>query len=261
MKTEGQPRINWRERFFAFSIHFAATLALAAIAAALIFFLWFPHPFETMIGGTELFMLVVGCDLALGPLLSLVIYNTQKSRFKLVFDYTVVGVVQLAAMVYGVLIVAGTRPVYVAFNKDRLEVVTARDIEDSELAAARDPRYSRLPWNGPRLVYVDVPREDQQDALLQSVAGREEHQRPKFFAPYEQGLAAILKRARPVSRITKKFPDTAPRFDAAMAELRDIPPERIAALPVRHRNGFWTALIDTETGMPVAYVPVDPYGD
>ena len=261
MTTEKRAVINWRERFVAFSIHFAATLALAAIAAGLIFFLWFPHPFETMIGGTELFMLVVGCDLALGPLLSLVIYNTRKSRFKLVMDYTIVGVVQLAAMVYGVLIVAGTRPVYVAFNKDRLEVVTARDIEDSELAAARDPQYSRLPWHGPRLVYIDVPREDQQDALFQSLAGREEHQRPKFFAPYEQGLAAIRKRARPVSRITKKFPATAPQFDIAMAELGDIPRERISTLPVRHRNGFWTALIDTATGMPVAYVPVDPYGD
>jgi len=253
--------INWRERFVAFGIHFAATLGLAAIAAALIFFLWFPHPFETMIGGTELFMLVVGCDLALGPLISLVIYNSQKSRFKLVMDYTIVGLVQIAAMIYGVLIVAGTRPVYVAFNKDRLEVVTARDIDDSELAAARDPRYSRLPWNGPRYVYISVPREDQQDALLQSVAGREEHQRPKFYAPYEQGLAEIRKRAKPVSRIIKKFPQTAPLFEEAARDLKNIPRDRIATLPVRHRNGFWTALIDITTGQPVAYVAVDPYGD
>jgi len=252
--------INWRERFVAFSIHFVATLGIAAIAAALIFLLWFPHPYETMVGGTELFMLVVGCDLVLGPLISLVIYNTQKPRSKLILDYTIVGVLQVAAMAYGVFIVAGTRPVYVAFNRDRLEVVTARDIDDSELALARDARFATLPWNGPRLVYIKVPREDQQDALLQSVAGREEHQRPKFFAPYEEGLADIRKRARPVSRIVAKFPDTRPQFDAALAEVR-IPPERIGALPVRHRNGFWTALIDTETGIPVRYVPVDPYGD
>jgi len=252
--------INWRERFVAFSIHFVATLGIAAIAAALIFLLWFLHPYETMVGGTELFMLVVGCDLVLGPLISLVIYNTQKPRSKLILDYTIVGVLQVAAMAYGVFIVAGTRPVYVAFNRDRLEVVTARDIDDSELALARDARFATLPWNGPRLVYIKVPREDQQDALLQSVAGREEHQRPKFFAPYEEGLADIRKRARPVSRIVAKFPDTRPQFDAALAEVR-IPPERIGALPVRHRNGFWTALIDTETGIPVRYVPVDPYGD
>jgi hypothetical protein len=31
-------------------------------------------------------------------------------------------------------------------------------------------------------------------------------------------------------------------------------------LPVRHIKGFWTALIDTQSGRPVAYVPFDPYG-
>lgn len=253
--------INWRERFVAFTIHFIATLGVAAIAAALIFFLWFPHPLETMVGGTELFMLVVGCDLVLGPLISLVIYNSQKSRNKLILDYTIVGLLQVAAMAYGVFVVAGTRPVYLAFNADRIEVVTARDIEDSELAQARDPRYSRLPWNGPRFVYVKVPPEDRQDAMFQSLAGREEQQRPKFFVPYEEGLEVIRARARPVSAITRRFPATAPQFDAAMAKIEGIPAGRIAALPVRHRKGFWTALIDTATGKPVQYVAVDPYGD
>ncbi len=122
--------INWREKFLAFAIHFVVTAAFGACAAALIFLVWFPHPFATMIGGTELFLLVVGCDLALGPLLSLVVYSSRKSRGKLVFDYVVIGVLQLAAMLYGVYIVAGTRPVYVAFSMDRFEIVTARDIED-----------------------------------------------------------------------------------------------------------------------------------
>ena len=70
--------INWREKFRAFFIHFLATTALGACAAALIFLVWFPHPFATMIGGTELFVLVMGCDLVLGPLMSLVICSKPK---------------------------------------------------------------------------------------------------------------------------------------------------------------------------------------
>jgi hypothetical protein len=61
--------IVWREKFIATAIHFLVTLALAACAAALIFLVWFPSPFATMIGGTELFLLVVGCDRARGPLI------------------------------------------------------------------------------------------------------------------------------------------------------------------------------------------------
>jgi hypothetical protein len=103
--------IVWREKFIATAIHFLVTLALAVCAAALIFLVWFPSPFATMIGGTELFLLVVGCDLALGPLISLINYNSRKSRPKLNFDYTVVGVVQISALVYGIIVLDGARPV------------------------------------------------------------------------------------------------------------------------------------------------------
>jgi hypothetical protein len=252
--------IKWRERFVAFAIHFVATLALGAGAAALIFLVWFPDPFQTMIGGTQLFVLVVACDLVLGPLISLVIYDSSKSRRQLIFDYLVIGTVQIAAMIYGVIIVAGTRPVYVAFNKDRLEVVTARDISAAELAAATDPAYARLPWDGPHFVAIRVPAVDQQDAMFQSLSGNEEHQRPKFFVPYDAALEEIRRRAKTVTALTGKFPAVTAQFDAAVRELA-IPAERVRWLPVHHRQGFWTALIDNENGRPVDYVPFDPYGE
>ncbi len=250
--------IVWREKFLATAIHFLATLSVAAIAAALIFLVWFPDPLQTMIGGTELFMLVVGCDLALGPLLSLVVYNSRKSRRKLIFDYTVVGVLQIAAMVYGVTIVAGTRPVYVAFSSDRLEIVTARDIEDKELAAARDPAYGTLPLTGPRYVGIAVPNAEHNDALFQALSGNEEHMRPKFYVPYESQLARIRSQAKPIEALTQKKPGSKPLLEAAMRGV-SIPAARVRWLPVHHREGFWTALIDIDDGKPVAYFDFDPY--
>jgi len=251
--------IVWRDRFVAFAIHFLLTLALGALAAALIFLVWFPDPFQTMVGGTKLFELVVVCDLVLGPLISLVIYDKSKGRRKLVIDYTIVGVVQLAAMIYGVYIVAGTRPVYVAFSKDRIEVVTAREIDKRELAAARNPAYADLPLTGMRFVAIQVPAEDQQDALFQSVAGNEEHQRPKFYAPYETALDEMRRRAQPVAALAAKFPEAAPLLQAAMRRVK-LPAERVRWLPVHHRMGFWTALIDTQDGRPIDWVAFDPYG-
>ena len=250
--------IVWREKFLATAIHFLVTLALAAVAAALIFLVWFPDPFETMIGGTELFMLVVGCDLALGPLLSLVIYNSRKSRRELVIDYAVVGAVQLAAMIYGVFILAGTRPVYVAFSGDRIEIVTARDINDTELAAAKDPKYGSLPFTGPRHVAIVVPVADHNDALEQSLAGNEEHMRPRFYAPYESALPEILEHAKTIQYLEKKHPSSKPLLDAAVANI-GIPAARVRWLPVHHFRGFWTALIDVNDGKPVGYVDFDPY--
>jgi len=251
--------IAWRTKLFAFSLHFLATAVLAAIAAALIFLIWFPAPFARMVGGTELFMLVVGCDVVLGPLLSLVIYDPRKTRLALIVDYSVVGVVQLATLVYGVYIVAGTRPVIVAFNRDRLEVVTAREINAAELAAARAPQYRSLSLGGPRYVSIEVPKADQQDALFQSVAGNEEHQRPKFYVPYEAALTQIRKRARTIAVLEKKFPGYAPALDAALRE-SGLGLNTARWLPVHHRNGFWTAIIDPQSGRPLRYAAVDPYG-
>lgn len=250
--------IVWREKLIAMAIHFGVTAILAGIAAALIFFVWFPAPFHTMIGGTELFMLVVGCDLALGPLLSLVIYDSRKSRRELITDYTIVGFIQIAALVYGVYIVAGTRPVAVAFVKDRIEIVTARDVSADELAAARDPQYASLPWTGPRHVNVVVPEADQQEALFASLAGKEEMTRPRFYQPYETAVPEIRKRAGSLDELVAKHPESKSAIDSAVAGV-DVPGERLRWLPVRHRKGFWTALIDTDTGRAVGYIALDPY--
>lgn len=250
--------INWREKIIATGVHFAVTLVLAGIAAALIFFVWFPDPFQTMIGGTELFLLVVGCDLALGPLMSLVIYNSRKSRRELVTDYSIVGLLQIAALVYGVLIVAGTRPVYVVFNTDRYEVVTARDIDERELAAARDPKYRQLPWTGPRLIAVDVPAAEQQDALFQSLSGNEEHQRPRFYVPLASKVETIRARLKPIEALEADKPASKPLLQSAIAEL-DLPAGQLGWLPARHRKGFWTVIVRRDDGEPVAWVDFDPY--
>ena len=64
-----------------------------------------------------------------------------------------------------------------------------------------------------------------------------------------------------MAELEKKFPAYKPQLDAAV-QAAGIPAERLRWLPVRHRNGFSTALIDIETGKPVRYVEdVDPYGE
>lgn len=250
--------IVWREKLIATAIHFCVTAVLAAIAAALIFLVWYPPPFQKIMGGTELFMLVVGCDLVLGPLLSLVVYNSRKPRRQLVIDYSIIGIIQLGALVYGVIIVADTRPVAVAFSGDRLEIVSARDVSEENLADARDPQYATLPWTGPRYVYIDVPPAEHDDALFASLGGNEEHMRPRFYRPYEFAQPEIRRRAGQLDALAAKHPQAKSLIDAAVVAA-DVPASRLRWLPARGITGFWTALIDSDTGWPVGYIALDPY--
>jgi hypothetical protein len=202
-------------------------------------------------------MLVVGCDLALGPLISLVIYNSRKTRRKLIIDYAIVGAVQITALVYGIFVLAGSRPVYVAFSADRLEVVTARELSDKELEAAQDP-YKKLPVTGPKLVGVNVPVTERSDALLESVYGVDEYLRPRFYVAYESKLETIRAKAKTIEALEKQHHASKPLLDAAIRDA-GIPAERIRWLPVHHAKGFWTVLIDIDDGKPVAWADFDPY--
>ena len=129
---------------------------------------------------------------------------------------------QIAALVYGVYVVAGIAPGRTwRSTADRIEIVTARDISDGELAAARDPRTGRLPVTGPRFVSVDVPAADRNDALFeQALSGNEEHVRPKFYVPYEVAAATrILAHAQTARRTRDEAPASKPLIEAAMREV------------------------------------------
>jgi hypothetical protein len=227
--------IVWRDKLLAFGIHFIVTAALAACAAAIIFLIWYPDPFQAMMPGKELFTLVIGCDLALGPLLSFVIFNRKKSRRDLFLDYTVVAIVQISGL-----------------------VVAALDLSEAELAAASDPKYARVPLTGPRFAAIKVPAKDRQKALFDALEGLPESQRPRWFVDYDSALEEIRARAKTLDLLEKHHPEAVAAIAAARAST-GLPPDRLRWLPVSTRRDFWTALIDKKTGKPVTYIELDPY--
>ena len=162
---------------------------------------------------------------------------------------------QIAALVYGVFIVAGTRPVYVAFSADRLEVVTAREITDAELAAARDPRIrARCRSPDPRWSAIEVPGRNSNDAMFQAIAGNDEHFRPKFYVTYESKLARHPRSARRPSRAARRKSQPEQTADRCRDARRWNTGGAHSLAAGSSRKGFWTALIDIDDGKPVAYV-------
>jgi hypothetical protein len=108
--------------------HLAISGLVAALTAGLVFAFWYPMPYRESAGGRELFMLVLGVDVVLGPLLTLIVFDVRKSRRELARDLAVIGAVQLAGLAYGLYTVEGARPVAVALEGDRLRVVRSIDL-------------------------------------------------------------------------------------------------------------------------------------
>ena len=64
MFNTGHP---WKDRALAAFAHLGLSLAVAALAAALVFFVWYPYPYNEVSGGRELFFLVVAVDVVAVP--------------------------------------------------------------------------------------------------------------------------------------------------------------------------------------------------
>ncbi|NJD24331.1 MAG: pilus assembly protein [Betaproteobacteria bacterium] len=247
-----------RARIKALAIHFSISLAVALLAAVVVFFVWYPYPYRELSGGRELFLILVTVDVILGPLLTFVVYRPDKSRRALLFDFSVIGLTQVAALVYGLHTVFVARPVHLVFEIDRFRVVHAIEVP-AELVPKTPAGIDALPVTGPTTLAVrPVTGEERADVVMAELAGLPIGTRPDFWRPYPEALDAVRRESKPLADLRRRFPNEAALLDRHVTA-SGRPPERLAYLPLVGRKEFWTALVDTQDGSIVAAIPLDSY--
>ena len=191
-------------------IHFFFSFAVLAMAGTLVFLIWYPSPYQELAGGGELFLLMMVVDVICGPLLTLVLFNPAKSRFELCCDLTLIAIIQLAALGYGLETVWQARPLFLVLEIDRFKVL---GLPDFPKKLVFDLDYDLKPsfFSGPVVVAVRAPKDEQerQTVLLESLqGGRDYAERPEFYVAYE-GVARLkaLDRAKPLSVFLQKYSD------------------------------------------------------
>src|SRR5439155_15711620 len=137
-------------------------------------------------GGQYLFMVLVSVDMVCGPLLTMVLFSPLKSRHKLTLDLSLVAIVQLSALTYGVHVISEARPVVVAFEVDRLVAVAAVQVDPAQLGEA-PPELRKLSWSGPVLVGTrDVRDGETFRSVMLSLKGVEPSARPGWWQAYDK---------------------------------------------------------------------------
>lgn len=239
-------RLDLGRRARAAGWHLLISAVVAALAAALVFGLWYPGAYRHLSGGRGLFILVVTVDVILGPLLTFAVFNLNKGWPHLRRDLAIIGVIQLAGLAYGLHTVYVVRPVATVFETDRFRVVTASDVYLPELPQAPE-QYRSLPLDGPRLLSTrrPSPGEERNEALMMALKqGVDVGQRPVFWRPYDEGRAAALQRARPIEVLLRQYGARAAEFRAALTDAR-LPEAEAFFLPVMAR-GDWVAVLDKQ---------------
>jgi hypothetical protein len=240
-------------RFRASGLHFLISLLVGLVLLALCWFVWYPAPMLMAIGGHEIFLLVVGIDVVLGPLLTLVVFKSGKKTLK--FDLAVIGVMQIAALAYGVSTLLEARPAYVAALGDKFQVVQSTEVTDENLAKSK----TSLPWWGPRWVGTEAPAERADiDAVegLATVGGGRGHL-PQLHVPYDSMRKEIIEKAQPIAELKKINAAMATEIDAWLAAHKYT--EQTAKFqPITISASEFVVMLDAKTGGVIGIAPFKP---
>lgn len=256
--------MNWSNRgkasLIAGSVHLAVSAAVAALAASLVFLLWFPYPYRELTSGKELFLLIVGIDIVCGPLLTVILFNPKKSRREIVQDLGLVALIQLAALFYGLHSISQARPVYVAFEVDRFQVITVADIQKENLHPENGGLHI-LPWTGPRFIGTRQPSNNQEylESLNLSLNGIAPSMRPDWWQPYESSKISVLEKSQSVGVLRSKHASQAILINQAIKE-SGLNEEDVGWLPLTSflRND-WIIFINKKTAEAIAFAHIDGF--
>ena len=249
----------WADRLKASGIHLALSLAIAALAALLVFGIWYPYPDREISGGQELFLLVVAVDVILGPLITLAVFNRKKPWTELRRDLVMVALLQLGALGYGLWTVYVARPVHLVFEIDRFRVVHAIDVP-VELLDKTPPGVDALPITGPTLLSLRPFKNSNEsmEATMAALQGLPLSARPDLWQPYAPGIPDILKIAKPVALLKTRFASQAAEIDRVLASTGRAA-QTVVYVPLAGRKSFWTVFLDPVTAEVLAYLPLDSF--
>lgn len=251
-------KIFWRDKIKAGLVHLLASIAIAGILATLLLTLWYPYPYREISGGRELLTIITIVDVVLGPLITLIIFNRNKSFKELFSDFCIIAIIQVSALSFGIWTAYSARPVYLVFEYHRLAVVHAADI-DPEMLKQAPEKFRRLPLTGPALISLrPLQGVEALDSTMLALNGIPQSVQPGLWQEYSQANPKILKEANSIKQLKEKFPGKVELINKKIQQA-GLSQEKILYLPLISRKNAWTALLDSSTATPVGFIDLDSF--
>ncbi|MFK7955782.1 MAG: TfpX/TfpZ family type IV pilin accessory protein [Lysobacterales bacterium] len=245
-------------RWKAAGIHLVISIIVAIGAMILMVGVMYPWEFFTVSGGHKLLAIMLFVDIVIGPLLTLVVFKTGKKSLKM--DLTVIALLQVAALVYGMWNVVQARPVFLVHVGDRFYLVRATEITPEELAKGKEPRFRRLSWTGPTLAVALQPKnvDRQGDLIASALGGRDFDQYPETYADYKENAATVLDRVLNTEEVLAKLPEETQAIKRYL-ESNNLESSQTRIIPLKVGVTYLSALVDAQSAEILKIFPVDPW--
>lgn len=193
-------------RLKAFGLHLLGSACALTLVFGSMYAGWYRWPGWYLSSVMHIVGIVLMVDLALGPLLTLIVANPRKRRTALARDIGMIVAVQLVALGYGAVTLWMGRPLYYAFSVNSLQLVQASDLKGGEIALGRSQNPGLAPYwySLPRWVWAPLPQDPQQAAKIVGgtlFGGEDVTQMPRIFRPWKQGLPDLHKQLTTVDQM------------------------------------------------------------
>lgn len=240
-----------RLKFF-FS-HLSISFLIALLVIGLVFFVWYPAPLAKAVGVTNIFLMMLAIDVIVGPILGWLVYQEGKKTLK--FDLSVIILIQIAALCYGVFSIEQGRPAWLVYNVDRFELVRKNELVDTNIQQAQ-PQFQQPSWFKPQYVATEFAKDIQQrndEMFAEVLGGISIAQRPERYVELTQAKTQIQQRALPLVELQQYNPKT--DVEKTLAEY----PKANAWLPLKANAVDMVVLVNKESASIIKVVDLRPW--
>lgn len=185
-------------RYAAFGIHLGISLVIFVLLSTIIVLFWYPDYFFELDGGWEGLRLILGVDLVLGPLLTLIVFNKDKPELKT--DLAIIGVLQMVCLAGGMYVVWSERPLALVYVDGHFYSMSADAWLDVDKPV---PDLSSYPGPWPKRLAVELPDDVNELSVIRGNAfrsGSSMRVLSEFYVPMDDSKV-ILKDAFDLSNI------------------------------------------------------------
>ena len=244
-------------RYRASLIHLLISALLVGCVVGIVYWFWYPEPTFGIVGVLPIMLMLIGIDLVLGPLLTMIVYKHGKPGLK--FDLSVIALVQIVALVYGAHTLYQEKPHYLVFAVDRLEFVAQSHIDPLVMRFAESQTEQ---FAGLVQVFARRPEDPEEyQRYFDSVLFENQpdlERRPEFWEPWLDGTAEIRKHIKPIENIETSSPGEQEKVRQAIEKHAGIH-RNLGVLPIGGIKENVGLLLDRDTLEIVDVIYANPW--
>ena len=240
-------------RFKAFAIHFAISFVIFLILLYFILVQWYPEPLFSTDGGWRVIRIIVGVDLILGPLLTLIVFKSGKAGLK--FDLSMIALVQVIALSWGVWTTYNERPAAIIYTLDFFTPVPAYQLAEQGITSEKLTQFGDS-W--PILIYIDVPKEKLSEVLSEAMrAGKPLYLLSKYYKKFGKEQASVLKEN---SMNIEKYVEDKPKLKKIYQHslITGTAKTNISYLALHSRDKWVTVIFDLDEMKIIDTIDIEP---